>query len=259
MRSTRQGADTSTDGTGAGGTTGGASDGPQAESATIDQAMHRRTDASAPIVYDGFVRCAYAGSALLFAAGCYQVPDSIPSGRPDVPMVPDAACDRQRDGIAACTIDGDTFDLGTCGQNFGGERFRLLGINAPEIAHELPAECYGDIASAELNRLIANDEVILTFDDHCLDRYGRTLAYVWLVGAAPVDAPLPTGDTADTGGPLAGAMLVNEYLLANGFARLAPEDWNGGPLLLQDRLNAAEASARARGIGLWAACETPGS
>lgn len=139
MRSTCHGDDTATVGTGGGGGGAAGAPDPHAENAIIDHAPHPRTHASAPIVYAPSVRCAHPGPVLLLAAGCYQIPDAIPPGRPDVPMVPDGACDTQREGIAACTIDGDTFDLGTCGQNFGGERFRLLGINAPEIAHELPA------------------------------------------------------------------------------------------------------------------------
>lgn len=193
---------------------------------------------------------------LILLGGCLRIPPEIPPGNPEVPIIPFGACETDREATVACTVDGDTFDIGQCGQNTGGERFRMLGINAPEIAHEDPAECFGDRASAELGAVLAGGEVLLAFDATCLDRYGRTLAYVWLLGVGADGTPLiGDDDTADSADPLGGAMLVNEYMLANGYARLAPEDWNGGPLSLQDRLNAAEASARAHGIGLWSACE----
>jgi endonuclease YncB( thermonuclease family) len=46
-------------------------------------------------------------------------------------------------------------------------------------------------------------------------------------------------------------------MLANGHARLYDEEWTN-PLRLQRVLDEAEAEARARGLGLWAACEEAG-
>jgi len=72
-------------------------------------------------------------------------------------------------------LDGDTF------VTRGGEHVRLLGINAPEIAHESsPAQPFGYKATRALTRLIAGKSVHLEFDVQHKDDYGRTLAQIYL-------------------------------------------------------------------------------
>jgi len=72
-------------------------------------------------------------------------------------------------------FDGDTF------RTTSGEKVRLLGINAPEIAHgNQPAEAYGMAAKRILTRLIAGKSVQLQLDKDKKDLYGRTLAQVYL-------------------------------------------------------------------------------
>ena len=75
-------------------------------------------------------------------------------------------------------IDGDTISV-----DMNGEAVfvRLIGINAPEIAHNDNAgECFGEESADHLRLLISNDSVVLEFDEsqdrH--DKYGRLLAYV---------------------------------------------------------------------------------
>src|SRR5690606_24640006 len=98
---------------------------------------------------------------------------------------------------------------------------RMLGINAPELAHGgEPEECWGPEASDELRRLIGDRRVTLTFDKECAGVFGRTLAYVWL---APDDVEVAEDEVADA----EGAVLVNELLLARGVVRLYDEDWVG--------------------------------
>ena len=148
------------------------------------------------------------------------------------------ACAPNREARVACVIDGDTVDVDACGDEVG-ERIRLLGIDAPETAKEdAPAECWANEAREELRRLVDSRTVTLTFDSECTGAFGRTLAYVWL------------SDDEDS---LEGALLVNEKLLQEGWVRLYDEDWTGD-LRLQERLEAAEAEARSRGLGLWSAC-----
>lgn len=185
---------------------------------------------------------AFARSALIAvgfgAVGCYQRPDLLPDRPDEIPLVPEGACAQGREEIAACTLDGDTFDVGACGQD-DGERIRMLGIDAPEIEHAPdPADCWGDEAAAELRRLLLGKTVILTFDEDCTDVYGRTLAYVWLPGE---------GEEGEAG------LLVNEWMLLEGHARRFDEDWVA-PLRLEQRFIDAEASAAARGLGLWGTC-----
>jgi endonuclease YncB( thermonuclease family) len=75
----------------------------------------------------------------------------------------------------AHVFDGDTFRTGS------GERVRLLGINAPEVAHNnRPGQPYGAAARRWLRQLIQGQTVQLKLDRDPRDQYGRTLAQVYL-------------------------------------------------------------------------------
>ena len=66
-------------------------------------------------------------------------------------------------------LDGDTIIIET------GEHIRYQGIDAPE-----PNDAYG-ISSAKYNEgLVSDKEVKLEYDYEKIDKYGRTLAYVWV-------------------------------------------------------------------------------
>ena len=74
-------------------------------------------------------------------------------------------------------IDGDTLVLD------GGERVRLIGVDTPETVHpQKPIERFGKEASAFTRRTAEGKGVRLEFDQGTgtKDRYGRTLAYVYL-------------------------------------------------------------------------------
>ncbi len=76
---------------------------------------------------------------------------------------------------AARVVDGDTFVTAR------GEHVRLLGINAPEIAHGgEPGEPLGEMARAWLRKRIEGRLVELVFDVQRRDAYGRLLAQVFL-------------------------------------------------------------------------------
>lgn len=178
---------------------------------------------------------------IALVAGCYTPPD-LPDDLDEIPLLPEGVCAESREAIVECTLDGDTFDVGACGEE-AGERVRMLGLDAPEVAHDgEPADCWGDEAAAVLRAELTGRRITLSFDQSCIDTYGRTLAYVWIA------ADEAEGDTAgyDEG------LLLNEWMLANGHARFYELD---EALRLEDRLVAAEADARARGLGLWGACE----
>ncbi len=118
----------------------------------------------------------------------------------------------------ARVIDGDTF---TC---TGGRRVRLLLIDAPEGAQR-PA---GDSATAALQRLVRRDvKVRLELARDSLDRYGRTLAYVWL----------------------ADGRMVNEELVRAGWAVV--ELYGRRDQQHLGRLRTAEAAAREDHRGWW--------
>jgi micrococcal nuclease len=72
-------------------------------------------------------------------------------------------------------VDGDTIILN------GNERVRLIGVDTPETVHpQKPVEYYGKEASAFTKRLCEGKSVRLEYDWQRKDRYGRTLAYVYL-------------------------------------------------------------------------------
>ena len=72
-------------------------------------------------------------------------------------------------------IDGDTIVLD------GEERIRLIGVDTPETVHPTkPVEYFGKEASAFTKKIVHGKEVRLEYDEDTKDRYGRTLAYVYL-------------------------------------------------------------------------------
>ena len=164
----------------------------------------------------------------------------------EIPIVGQNSCAPPREIDVGCVLDGDTFDITGCGDP--AERVRLLGLDAPEIAHDgNPADCFGDQAGNELRRLIEGQTVTLTFDEECEGIFFRTLAYVYL---SPDDLDVNEDEVSDVDG----SILLNEVLLARGFAKLIPEE-RFGTLRLQAKLEAAQARAQANGLGLWGVCE----
>lgn len=76
-------------------------------------------------------------------------------------------------------VDGDTFwvDDGTS----KGIKIRLIGIDAPESQKRWKKEegYYGKESKAYLTKLLKDKKVRLETDIDSLDRYGRTLSYVY--------------------------------------------------------------------------------
>ena len=117
-------------------------------------------------------------------AGCFQPPD-LPPFLDEVPIVaqPFTPCAPEDEDVrVACVIDGDTVDLGACGDDVG-ERVRLLGIDAPETSE--PAECFADEAKEFLLQLIEGETLTMSHDRTCTGAFGRTLGYLWLRDDAP--------------------------------------------------------------------------
>jgi endonuclease YncB( thermonuclease family) len=82
-------------------------------------------------------------------------------------------------------IDGDTIVV-----EHGG-KVRLLGINAPEIAHRTSAaEPLGNRAHHRLQQLLEGQRVYLEFDQRHRDPYNRLLAHVILEDGTEVNALL---------------------------------------------------------------------
>jgi endonuclease YncB( thermonuclease family) len=164
--------------------------------------------------------------SLLLMSGC--------KGLDVVPLLGADSCAPVRDAVVARTLDGDTFETTE------GETIRLLGINAPEIAHpDQDVECWGPESADWLAEQLTDQTVKLGFDTECADMYGRTLAYVWTIGE-------DTGDTSDD-------VLINVQSVREGQSRVY-EDFDD--IKLADFLYEAEAEARQDVVGLWGVCES---
>lgn len=141
-----------------------------------------------------------------------------PRGRDEVPA--------GRDVVVTSITDGDTLRA-------GDERVRLIGIDTPEVSGDV--ECFGREATAALDRLVPpGTDVRLVSDVAPVDRYGRTLAYVYRL---------------DDG------IFVNLAMARDGYAvpLTVPPDVAHSQDLAQ-----AAADARDAGRGLWSACGDAG-
>ena len=122
----------------------------------------------------------------------------------------------------ARVIDGDTIEL------VGGERVRLLGLDAPELGHGgREPEYFAFASKAFLEQLVldAGGELRLEYDRVRRDIYGRTLAYLWMSGGG----------------------FVNEIILPEGYAVFH----EGDAVRWRERLRRAAEEARHNQRGLW--------
>jgi micrococcal nuclease len=118
-------------------------------------------------------------------------------------------------------IDGDTLVLSTLGT------VRLIGVDTPETVHPTkPVQYFGREASTFLRTLVLNQSVHVEYDQTRLDRYGRTLAYVYLESGA----------------------LVNLEIIRQGYGFA----YTAFPFRFMAEFRAAEREARERQLGLWA-------
>ncbi|HPT63507.1 MAG TPA: thermonuclease family protein [Candidatus Atribacteria bacterium] len=123
--------------------------------------------------------------------------------------------------LVARVIDGDTIELSN------GEKVRYIGIDTPELHHpQKEVEYYAREAYEANCRLVEGKRVRLELDVEERDRYGRILAYVY------VDD-----------------LMVNEWLVANGYAHVATFPPN---VKYAERFLQLEREARQAKIGLWA-------
>ncbi len=87
-------------------------------------------------------------------------------------------------------VDGDTFWIDDGSQK--GLKIRLIGVDAPESRNSGKKEIgyFGKESSDYLRKLIGGKMVRLEYDVGRLDKYGRTLAYVYLGDGTFVNAVL---------------------------------------------------------------------
>jgi micrococcal nuclease len=142
------------------------------------------------------------------------------------PTVESAALPEGDDHRIVRVVDGDTVEVD------GDLTVRLIGVDTPETQHpSLGVQCYGREASAFTEQLLPEGtEVRLVTDVERLDRYDRTLAYVYRRGDG---------------------LFVNAELVRSGYAQVATFPPNVAHV---EELLDAQRAARDAARGLWQAC-----
>ena len=119
-------------------------------------------------------------------------------------------------------IDGDTIVVDGVGT------VRLIGVDTPEtVDPRRPVQYFGTEASDFTKQLATGKRVRLEFDQDRTDRYGRTLAYIYL---QPED------------------LLLNAEIIRQGYGFA----YTQFPFRMMDQFRALEREAREVGRGLWA-------
>ncbi len=115
----------------------------------------------------------------------------------------------------AQVVDGDTIELAD------GRRVRYIGINTPERNQP-----YYQEATEANRRLVGGKDVQLEFDAETFDKYGRSLAYIWVDGT-----------------------MANWEIINRGFANVFTVPPN---VKYDEDFRQAERDARENERGLWA-------
>ena len=126
----------------------------------------------------------------------------------------------------AKVVDGDTVRVIIDGTE---TKVRMIGINTPESVHsdESKNTEEGREASARVKELIGDGDVYLEYDEEAEDKYGRTLAYVYL----------EDGET-----------MIERVLLEEGMATTMFVEPN---TRYKDEFGALMQEAKAEGEGFW--------
>ena len=79
----------------------------------------------------------------------------------------------------------------TVAERLGGERVRLIGVDTPELHHPVkPVQHFAREARDYVQSRVAGRDVRLEYDQTRRDRYGRTLAYVFLADGSLLNLEL---------------------------------------------------------------------
>jgi micrococcal nuclease len=123
-------------------------------------------------------------------------------------------------------VDGDTIWVDNNGQRL---KIRMIGLDTPEVVDpRKPVQCFGREASAQAKTILGGQSVYLETDpsQDTVDRFGRTLAYVWTESGR----------------------LFNLDMITDGYAFEYTYDL---PYRYQVDFKAAENDARTQERGLW--------
>lgn len=168
----------------------------------------------------------------LIASGCGGSSSPRPSPAPtsvsatDVPT--QAGPSRVQAQVLSVT-DGDTIRVLIDGRSVA---IRYIGIDTPEtVDPRTSVECFGREATAFNRQLVEGKTVELEKDVSEVDKFGRTLRYVWIERGSQM-------------------VMANEELVRNGYATSSTYSPD---VKYHERFGGLEAAARAGGLGLWGA------
>jgi len=117
-------------------------------------------------------------------------------------------------------MDGDTVEVEQIGM------IRLIGVDTPELAHPIkPVQFFAKKASEYTKRVALGKRVRLEYDQEKIDKYGRTLAYIYFEDGRMLNAEI----------------IKNGY----GFA------YTKYPFKYMKEFRKYEIEAREKGLGLW--------
>jgi micrococcal nuclease len=125
-------------------------------------------------------------------------------------------------------VDGDTIVVSP------NEKVRLIGVDTPETSHPRKAvECFGKAAKDFTQSAVEGKTVHLVLDEinrsrRHKDRYGRTLAYVFLENGT----------------------MLNRELIRQGYGHA----YTRFPFHYLVEFRQIERAARTQGLGLWTSC-----
>ena len=148
---------------------------------------------------------------------------ALACGNSDAQTPPTQIETSQQLAVVTRVIDGDTIVVEGVGT------VRLIGVDTPEtVDPRRPVEYFGKEASDFTKQLATGKQVRLEFDRDRADRYGRTLAYVYLQPEH---------------------FLLNAEIIRQGYGHA----YTQFPVRMVEEFRALEREAREAGRGLWAA------
>jgi len=136
-----------------------------------------------------------------------------------------------------CTrvVDGDTIVVKGIG------KVRLIGVDTPETVHpRKPVEYYGKEASNFTKRMVEGKKVRLEYDWQKKGRYGRVLAYVYVMTNDVKDMPEFKNRSSME-------LMVNAELIKQGYGHA----YTKYPFKYLEQFRKYEKEARENKRGLW--------
>jgi micrococcal nuclease len=177
-----------------------------------------------------FALCALGAAGAALAPRAPSAPAAVAQ---NIPVIPSATTTPDVYPVVH-VMDGDTLAVLIGGST---TTIRVLGLDTPEtVDPRKPIECFGPEASAEAHKILDGEYVRLQYDpsQDALDKYGRTLAYVYL----------PDGT------------LYDEFMIARGYGH---EYTFKTPYEYQKEFRAAQAEAKKEQLGLWSPATCDGN